>query len=444
MTLILAPPGHGKSSLLRLLADRLKPDKNDDNHGGRGAGSAVKDVGVRYNGLTKAQATAEGCSVRRLCHIVDQIDQHLPLLTVRETLDFAHECTSKVRDPARVDSVIRMLGLDECQNTIIGDALTRGVSGGQKRRVTVGEMLVGDARAVFLDEYTNGLDTATAEDITRGLHKWAHETNGIIVTTAQQPTPGLFAEYDDVIIMNNADIVYHGPRDDVVPFFASMGFNCPDDVDVCDFIIDCLSQPRVALQRLQHNERSAAKAAKAAGEPAPDYTESRQSTKGVLVLAATPCVTAAQMLAHYHASPFYLRILSDLKPHFPDVELPMAAPAPDASAVQPLLPSEHAKHVYTTSYVQPISSLVTMVVKRQATVMLRNKGLIVPRLTQNLLLGLVYGSLYYMVPESSFFLRVATLLTIVAQVRPFQAAHFFKRTWIIWINKFTCYFNGFL
>jgi ABC-type multidrug transport system ATPase subunit len=415
MTLIIAPPGHGKSSLLRLLADRLKPDHNDNNKGGCGAGSAVKDVGVRYNGLTKAQAAAEGCSVRRMCHLVEQVDEHLPLLTVRETLDFAHECTSMVRDPARVDSVIRMLGLTECQNTILGDALTRGVSGGQKRRVTVGEMLVGDARAVFLDEYTNGLDTATSEDITRGLRKWAHKSNGSVVTTAQQPTPGLYAEYDDIIIMSNADVIYHGPREDVVPFFASMGFNCPDDVDVCDFIIDCVSQPRVALQRLQHNERSDAKAAKAAGAPAPDYSGVRRSTKGELALAATPCVTAAQMLTHYHASPFYLRILSDLKPHFPDVELLTAAPAPDAVTVQPLLPGEHAKRVYSVAYVQSVTSLLAMVFFREVRVLRRSNMLVIPRFLQDILLGLIIGSFFYMVPEDSFFLRIAALLVLTAQ-----------------------------
>jgi ABC-type multidrug transport system ATPase subunit len=406
MTMILAPPGHGKSSLLRLMCERLEPDTNDTT------------AGVRFNGHTVSEAADAGCNVRRLCHIVDQIDEHLPLLTVRETLDFAHQCTSLTQDPKRVPSVIKLLGLEECENTILGNALIRGVSGGQKRRVTVGEMLVGDARAIFLDEYTNGLDTATSEDITRGLRKWARDTNSSVVAAVQQPTPGLFEEFDDVIILNNADVIYHGPREDVVPFFASMGFNCPDDVDVCDFVVDCVSQPRVALQRLQHGERRAAKIAAAAGTPAPDYSAARQSTKGLLALAPSPCVSGQAMLDHYHASPFYHAVLRAVKPYYPSVQLPAAAVTAAAEpepAPAPLLPSEHARAVYAMGYVQPLWTLLSMVAARQAKVFVRNKGMIMPRIFQAILMGLINGSLYYMVPESSFTLRVAILLICVAQ-----------------------------
>jgi ABC-type multidrug transport system ATPase subunit len=398
MTMVLAPPGHGKSTMLRLMSDRLRPDENN------------ASAGVRFNGMTVHEASDAGCSVRRLCHIVDQVDQHLPLLTVRETLDFAHQCTSRVQDPARVESVIKLLGLTECQNTIIGDALIRGVSGGQKRRVTVGEMLVGDARAIFLDEYTNGLDTATAEDITRGLRKWVLEMNASVVVTVQQPTPGLFAQFDDIIILNNADVMYHGPRDDVVPYFASMGFSCPDDVDVCDFVIDCVSQPRVALERLQHSERSAARAAKAAGIVR-DPSAALASTKGQLVRSATPCVTAQQMLTHYHTSPFYAEIVRDIKPFFPDATFPSGVASTAASdlKVLPLLPSDEAKATYSTGFVQPIGTLLKMVLTRQGKIVARNEGMVMPRIFQAILMGLIYGSVYFRIPTEQFFLRVVRL-----------------------------------
>ena len=443
MVMVLAPPGHGKSSLLRLMAQRLRPDADDDNVSGRAPGAAAGDAGVRYNGLTAAQAAAAGCNVRRLCAFVDQVDEHLPLLTVRETLEFANKCTSANPSKERIDSVISLLGLGECENTILGNALIRGVSGGQKRRVTVGEMLVGDARAVFLDEYTNGLDTATAEDLTRGLKGWARENNATVVSTVQQPTPGLFAEYDEIIILNNAHVMYHGPRDDVVPFFASMGFQCPDDVDVCDFVVDCVSQPQVALQRLQHGQRTraraAAKARSAAGASAAGVSaagtdeEMLMSTKGLLTAAAAPCVTQSMMIAHYKSSVFYRDIMKDVKVFFPGAVVPTASDnkavnvkASDDAAVadayvtdlsvEPLLPSDAAKAMYSTGYILALSSLMSLVLVRQGKIIGRNKGLIMPRIMQSIVMGLIYGSLYWNIGASEYFLRVAVILICIAQV----------------------------
>ena len=173
MTMILAPPGHGKSSLLKAISGRLPYT------GGQ----------LYFNGRTERQAQAEGGHVLKMTQFVDQVDAHLPLLTVRETLDFAHKVSAKVYDPERVNWMIKLLGLEECENTVLGNALIRGVSGGQKRRVTLGEMMMGDACALFLDEYTNGLDTATSEDITRALRKWCIENNSTYRTTgARLPT----------------------------------------------------------------------------------------------------------------------------------------------------------------------------------------------------------------------------------------------------------------
>ena len=509
MTMVLAPPGQGKSSFLRMLAQRLPLDENTPNPNvdseSAHANSVVEDAGacgVRYNGLSAPQAEAQGCSVRRLCHFVEQVDEHLPLLTVRETLDFANRCTSATPSTARVDQVIALLGLEECENTILGNALIRGVSGGQKRRVTVGEMLVGDARAVFLDEYSNGLDTATAEDLTRGLRAWTRATNGSVVTTLQQPTPGLFACYDEIIILNNSEVLYHGPRVDVVPFFASMGFKCPDDVDVCDFVIDCVSQPRTALQRLQlHSKRqrrnkakakakgantgkyTAAVAAAAAAADGDDDDDDEdkdkgvQSSLGLLAYAPAPCVTSALMVAHYQSTVFYWRQLNDIKPYFTGVAVAdthpslehannnnnravvevnsaraaAAAAAPlginslllplnedalskahaNAATHKPAADADAGEHVFTslrgapvseatkrfsTGYRQPVSSLLGMVLKRQGQIVVRNKGLIMPRLMQAVVMGLINGSLYWQIPPESFFLRTAVLLIAIAQV----------------------------
>jgi ABC-type multidrug transport system ATPase subunit/ABC-type multidrug transport system permease subunit len=416
MTLILAPPGHGKSSFLKILSSRLSST----------SGTIV------YNGLTSEEAASNGCNTRRLTQYVDQIDEHLPLLTVAETLDFAHRVTCARYDPVRVENTLKLLGLEECKDTIIGNAIVRGVSGGQRRRATLGEMLVGDACALFLDEYTNGLDTATSEDITRGLRQWAAQTNGLIVATLQQPTPGLFALFDRIVVLKDSQAIYDGPREDLEPFFASMGFNCPEDVDICDFIIDCVSQPRVAFNRLQDNERRAAGLPPGASAAAPTMFA---SSCGTLQRTPAPCVTASQMTAHFRSTPIWRATEREL-----DAILPPAAAdsgsapqkgtsaATDAAPEQqqqfpmsqrefaPLMPSPETVAMYRTGYTLPLLTLFWIVFSRQWKNLRRNTEILYPRLAQALVMGLMFGSLYWQIPENDFTMRVASLLIPLAQL----------------------------
>lgn len=106
-------PGEGKSTYLRALANRIPLT----------AGQVV------YNGRNFDQAAKEGVDLKKMTQYVDQVDTHLPQLTVFETLDFAHQLTSVKYDPQRVEDAITLLGMEECRNTIIGNALIRGVSG---------------------------------------------------------------------------------------------------------------------------------------------------------------------------------------------------------------------------------------------------------------------------------------------------------------------------
>jgi ABC-type multidrug transport system ATPase subunit len=396
MTLILAPPGHGKSSFLKAMSSRI----------------LTTDGTIVYNGLTASEAAEEGCNTRRLTQYVDQIDEHMPMLTVTETLDFAHRVTCSNYDPARVENIIKLLGLEECKDTILGNALVRGVSGGQKRRVTLGEMLVGDACALFLDEYTNGLDTATSEDITRGLRRWVEQTNGMIVTSLQQPTPGLFGMFDNIIVLRDAQIVYDGPRADLESYLASMGFSCPSDVDVCDFVIDCMSQPRVVIDRLQQNAKVSARASAKAGQAVAAPVLSWAVENGELRRAASPRVTTAEMVAHYKASPMWARNGADLEKACPVA----ATTSAHDRAHEPLMPSPETASMYKVGYTLPFMTLFSIIFNRQWTNMKRAKDQLISRVAQALIMGLLYGSLYYNISADNFYLRVSILLTTQTQV----------------------------
>lgn len=148
MTLILAPPGHGKSAFLKALAGRLP----------------LTEGQLLYNGCDEGELLASGVQVKKLVQYADQTDVHLPLLTVRQTLQFIVDSnTPPSASPEHLElntrkasAFISMMGLEGCADTIVGDDAVRGVSGGEKKRVTIGEVLLTDARALFLDEITNG------------------------------------------------------------------------------------------------------------------------------------------------------------------------------------------------------------------------------------------------------------------------------------------------
>ncbi|CAN0881784.1 ABC transporter G family member 37 [Linum grandiflorum] len=135
-----------------------------------------------------------------------------------------------------------MLGLDICADTLVGDVMRRGISGGQKKRLTTGEMIVGPTRALFMDEITNGLDSSTAFRIVSCLQQMVHITDATVLVSLLQPAPETFSLFDDLILMAEGRIVYHGPREHVLDFFQECGFRCPQRKGVTDFVQEVISR----------------------------------------------------------------------------------------------------------------------------------------------------------------------------------------------------------
>ena len=130
----------------------------------------------------------------------------------------------------------QILGLDICADTLVGDAMRRGISGGQKKRLTTAEMIVGPTKALFMDEITNGLDSSTAFQIVACLQQLAHITDCTVLVSLLQPASETFDLFDDVILMAEGKIVYHGPRSHVLEFFEDCGFKCPERKGIADFL----------------------------------------------------------------------------------------------------------------------------------------------------------------------------------------------------------------
>lgn len=97
-------------------------------------------------------------------------------------------------------------------------------------------MIVGPVKTLFMDEITNGLDISTTFQILACLQQQAHITDATILISLLQPSPEAFDLFDDIIIMAEGKVVYHGPRESVVQFFERCGFSCPERKAVADFL----------------------------------------------------------------------------------------------------------------------------------------------------------------------------------------------------------------
>lgn len=99
-----------------------------------------------------------------------------------------------------------------------------------------GELIVGPTKALFMDEISNGLDSSTTYQIVACLQQLAHITDATILVALLQPAPETFDLFDDIILMAEGKILYHGPRNSALEFFESCGFKCPERKGVADFL----------------------------------------------------------------------------------------------------------------------------------------------------------------------------------------------------------------
>ncbi|KAG8048147.1 hypothetical protein GUJ93_ZPchr0008g14004, partial [Zizania palustris] len=204
MTLVLGAPGSGKTTFLKALAGKLDPSL-------KMLGEAIREKSAN-----------------------NKSEKYIELLTKANTYG--------TRSDLATNYIIKILGLSDCADTIIGDDLRRGISGGQKKRVTIGEMLVGFSKCFFMDDISTGLDSSTTFDIMKFLQQMAHTLELTMVISLLQPPPETFELFDDIILLCDGQIVYHGPRENSIDFFGGIGFKCPTRKNVADFLQEVTSK----------------------------------------------------------------------------------------------------------------------------------------------------------------------------------------------------------
>lgn len=244
LNVIMGPSGSGKTSLLNSMAMRLKDNTS----------TRYKQYGtMTYNGLIPAREV-----VNSICSFVTQDDDALlASLTVRETLRYAAglrlpKWMSKEQKIQKAEEILLKMGLKDCADNLIGNDLVKGVSGGEKRRVTIAVQILTEPRVLLLDEPLSGLDAFTALSIMDVLRGLAQEGRTLIVTI-HQPRSDLFSHFGNVLLLaRGGHPIYTGHSTDMLPHFAGLGYECPEHVNPADFALDLITVD------LQHEAREAA------------------------------------------------------------------------------------------------------------------------------------------------------------------------------------------
>lgn len=242
LTLVLGRPGAGCSTLLKALAGQTQ------------AYEEVQGV-VSYGGIPQKDLVQQFAS--QLVY-VPELDEHFPYLTVEQTLEFAIAC----KTPAvRVQGVTRrqyirtikelyaaVFGLHHVQKTLVGGDFVRGISGGQRKRVSIAEAMATRGTVYCYDNATRGLDASTALEFVRALRTSTNFAGTACVVTAYQASESIYQAFDHVCVLYAGRQVYFGPADRAVAYFERLGFARPARQTSSEFLT-CVTDPDARTAR---------------------------------------------------------------------------------------------------------------------------------------------------------------------------------------------------
>ena len=144
---------------------------------------------------------------------------------------------------SRVDAWLQLLGLSHVADCIVGDALVRGVSGGERRRVSIGVSAVAGHRLVIADSPTNGLDSDAAFNVIKTMRALADASHNGFMVSVRQPSKKLLELFDTVCLMSRGKCMFFGRVDEAYPFFQSLGFVKPITKSLPDFLEEMTGNP---------------------------------------------------------------------------------------------------------------------------------------------------------------------------------------------------------
>ncbi|KAG8383850.1 hypothetical protein BUALT_Bualt04G0056600 [Buddleja alternifolia] len=222
---IVGPSGAGKSSLLEILAGKLTPHPQ-----------SASSIYVNHKTLDKPR-------FKKLTGYVTQKDTLFPLLTVEETLTFSAKLRLSLPHPeltSRVKSLIQELGLTHVAGARVGDDRVRGISGGERRRVSIGVEVIHDPKILILDEPTSGLDSTSALQIIDMLKQMVETRGRTVILSIHQPGFRIVKLFNSILLLANGSVLHHGSVDLLSVNLMLMGLELPIHVNVVEFAIESI------------------------------------------------------------------------------------------------------------------------------------------------------------------------------------------------------------
>ncbi|KAJ4109141.1 ATP-binding cassette transporter snq2 [Fusarium oxysporum] len=224
MMLVLGRPGAGCSTFLKAISNN------------RESYAAVEGE-VSYSGISAAEQKKH---YRGEVNYNGEDDVHFATLSVWKTLAFALTNKTKIKEkadiPVIVDALMKMFGISHTRDTVVGDDFTRGVSGGERKRVSIAETLASKSTVMAWDNSTRGLDASTALDYARSLRIMTDISNRTTLVTLYQAGEGIYELMDKVLVIDQGRQIFSGPANKAKQYFIDLGFECPERQTTADFL----------------------------------------------------------------------------------------------------------------------------------------------------------------------------------------------------------------
>ena len=251
MLLVLGIPGSGCDTLLKTLAGRVDGLSIDEK-------SILNYQGHSWNEIR--------CEYRDQCTYEAESDTHFPQLTVAQTLAFASEARTpyttsqrrggrKLLARQRTDATLATLGLSSAVTTKVGNDFVPGISGGERKRLSIAELLVSGAAIQCWDNSTRGLDSGNAKQFLRVLRSSTTENGSVALVSLNQASEDMFDIFDNVVLLYEGRQIFFGLTSTAKTYFSKLGFECLHGLTTSDFLT---SMTNPAQRIIRHGMESRA------------------------------------------------------------------------------------------------------------------------------------------------------------------------------------------
>lgn len=374
MLVVLGPPGSGCSTFLKTLAGETNGIFVD------------KKAYFNYQGVTAGEMHTQH---RGDAIYTAEVDVHFPMLTVGETLTFASRARTPRHLPSGVtpsmfsdhlrDVVMAMFGISHTRNTRVGNEYIRGVSGGERKRVTICEAALSGAPFQCWDNSTRGLDSANAIEFCRTLRLQAEIFQTTCAVSIYQAPQSAYDLFDKALVLYDGRQIFFGRANEARQYFINLGFECPERQTTPDFLTS-MTSPRERLVRAGFET----------------------------MVPRTP----DEFATAWQNSEAYQRLQAEIEAY----KLDHPIDGPDAHTFRALKREQQAmalraKSPYTLSYKQQIGLCLWRAYRR----FIGDPSITVGQLGANIIMGLIVSSIYYnlSMTTGSFYQRSALLFFAV-------------------------------